>query len=173
MDRFLHLILPTRVCKEPAVNLACSFLAGLLFGACASIAASDTLFPMMRAVAFGCVSIFGLLSAILLPLLFSAFAVYIGQRWLIFLIAFVKAFLFAFLGIGIMNAFGSAGWLVRWLLMFSDSFTLPLLWWFWLRAFSDRRTTSLRFAALIAAAAIIIGSFDYTVVSPFAAMLIS
>ena len=173
MDRFVHLILPTHSCKEPSIHLACSFLAGLLSGACVSIAASKSLLPMMLAAANSCVSISGLLSAMLLPLLFSAFAVYIRQNWLLIPIAFVKAFLFAFLGIGVMSAFGNAGWLVRWLLMFSDSLTLPLLWWFWLRAFSSGRTDALRFAALVAVAAVLIGSLDYSVVSPFAAMLIS
>lgn len=72
-----------------------------------------------------------------------------------------------------MSAYGSAGWLVRWLLMFSDILTLPLLCLFWLRAFSHERSQSLCFAAAVGVIAVFIGSLDYTVVSPFAAMLIS
>lgn len=173
LDRFLHLILPSRSCKEPSIYLACSFLTGLISGACIAAAASSSLFPTMRAATPGCVSISGLLLATLLPLLFSAFAVYIRQKWLLIPIAFSKAFLFAFLGVAFMSAFGSAGWLVRWLLMFSDILTLPLLCFFWLRAFSQERSQSLCFAVAVGVIAVFIGSLDYTVVSPFAAMLIS
>lgn len=172
MDRFLHLNLPAWQRKGPGSLLACAWLLGLVSGAVLSIFAGDPLFSMMRAAASSCVSIPGLLSATLLPLLFSAFAVYISKPWLLIPIAFGKAFLFSYLSVGVMIAFGSAGWLIWWLLMFSDSCSLPLLWWFWLKAVSQPRGSLIRRTGFALAAAAVIGSVDYCIVSPFLADLI-
>lgn len=172
MDRFLHLHLPTRLRKGSVSFLAFGWILGLVSGFLFSLYAGDSLSTTMRAAASGCVSIPGLLSAIFLPLLFSAFAVYISQPWLLIPIAFGKAFLFSYLGVGVMAAFGSAGWLIRWLLMFSDSCSLPLLWWYWLRAVSGQRCFAVRNTAAAFAVALIIGSVDYCMVSPVLANLI-
>lgn len=173
MDRFLNFNLPTLRCKGPKVLLACAWFLGLVTGILFSISASDSLFPTMRAAVSGCVSISGLLSAMLLPLLFSAFAVYISQPLLLIPIAFLKALIFSFLGMSIMAAYGSAGWLVRFLLMFSDCMMLPFLWWYWLQAISCPRRAAVRNTALVFVIAVMIGSFDYCVISPFLAKVIS
>ena len=136
------------------------------------MSASDALYPTMRAAVYSRVSISGLLSAMLLPLLFSAFAVYISNTWLLIPIAFSKAFAFAFLGIGILVSFGSAGWLVRLLLMFGDIVMLPVLWWYWQKALTARQNP-LPHCAAAAAFALLIGGLDYCVISPFLANLIS
>lgn len=173
MDLFFRLFWPDHRCRQPVAALACSFTLGLILGACFSVSASETLTPTMRAAATGCVSIPGLLSAMLLPFLFSAFAVYISNQWLLFPIAFCKAFLFAFLSVGLMGAFGSAGWLIRLLLMFGDILSMPLLWWFWIRSLTTRRGPALRCLVPVIALLLAVGSFDYCVISPFAAGLIS
>ena len=152
--------------------LACAWFLGLISGVLISLSASDILFPTMRAAISSCVSISGLLSAILLPLLFSAFAVYVSNYRLLIPIAFMKAFLFSFLGTGILASFGSAGWLIRALLMFSDIAILPLMWWYWLSALSGSENMAARSAAAFLSA-ILIGSLDYCVISPFLANLIS
>lgn len=172
MDRFFNFDLSAWRCKKPIFILACAWFLGLFSGVLFSMSASDSLGSTMRAAAGGCVSISGLLSAILLPLLFSAFAVYIFKPTLLIPIAFLKAFVFAFLGVGILGAYGSAGWLIRLLLMFSDILMLPLLWWYWLRAFSGpkRRVFDTSVAAVYA---LLVGSIDYCVISPFLANLIS
>lgn len=172
MDRYLNFNLPAWRCKKPMFLLACAFLFGLISGVLFSMSASDALFPTMRAAVFGCVSIPGLLSATLLPFLFSAFAVYISCQKLLIPIAFCKAFVFAFVGTGILGAFGSAGWLVRLLLMFSDVASLPLLWWYWQKSLSGSGRF-VRNTAIAAGFALLIGSVDYCVVSPFLANLIS
>lgn len=126
----------------------------------------------MRAAANGRVSITGLLSAFLLPLLFSAFAVYISQPWLLVPVAFGKAFSFSYLAFGVTLAFGSAGWLVRSLLMFSDCLTLPLLWWFWLCCIRASDRDALRSFLVTCTAALMIGCLDYGAVSPLLRNLI-
>lgn len=128
---------------------------------------------MMRAAACACVSITGLLAAIILPFLLSALAVYLQSLRLLPLIAFGKAFLVSFLGLSLLEAFGSAGQLVRWLLMFSDCCSLPLLFWYWLRHISGPGRLTWSGTALVLLVALLIGGFDYCVVSPFLAAVIS
>ena len=102
-----------------------------------------------------------------LPIVIAVLAVFIGQRWLIFPMAFLKAVAFAYVGWSVVITFGSAGWLIRLLLLFSDCASMPLLWGFWNKALvSD-------FDALVPAsvAAVLtilgIGIVDYGVISPF------
>lgn len=173
MDRFLNFNLPTWRCKGPKVILACAWIAGFAGGIFCSFCASNSLFPTMRAAVSGCVSIHGLLSVVLLPLLFSAFAVYISQPWLLIPLAFIKTFVFSFLAVGIMAAYGSAGWLVRSLLMFSDGLMLPVLWWYWSQCLERSCISVWKAWAGVLAFSALIGSVDYCVISPFLANLIS
>lgn len=153
--------------------LASSWFLGLVLGIVFSIAAGDPLVSLMRTAVNSRVSISGLLTAILLPFLLSAFAVLIHESWLLIPIAFFKAFLFSFLGFGVMAAYGSAGWLVRLLLMFSDCCSLPVLFWYWAAHIGGQRNAALPAAVLPLLIAVGIGSFDYYIISPFLAMLIS
>lgn len=173
MGRFLRLNLPTGRCKVSVTFLASSFFLGLCAGSWFSIQAGILIFPTMRTAASCGVSIPGLLSANLLPLLFSAFAVYISQIWLLVPIAFWKAFQFSYVGMGVMAAFGSAGWLIRLLMMFSDILMLGVLWWYWLRALSGRRGCALVVSLVPFSAAVLIASLDYSVISPFLADMIT
>ena len=149
------------------------WFAGLIFGTSASMYTGDSIFPMMRAAVFGGMSISGALSVLLLPLLFSAFAVYIHQTFLLLPIAFCKAFLFSFVAMGLKGVFGSVGWLFSILLLFADGLSLVVLWWFWNRSFISSQSQLLLdfIAALISIAAV--GSADYLFIAPFLADLIS
>lgn len=173
MGRFLNLKLPHFSRKSSLVVLAFSWFLGLLLGVIFSIAAGDSIVSLMRTAVSSHVSISGLLTAILLPFLLSAFAVFICEPWLLFVIAFLKAFAFSYLGLGVMVAYGSAGWLVWLLLMFSDCCSLPLLLWYWIRFISGRKSTVIPVTVVLFFLAVLIGSFDFCVVSPFLATLIS
>ena len=153
--------------------LASSWFLGLVLGIVFSIAAGDPLVSLMRTAVNSRVSISGLLTAILLPFLLSAFAVIFHESWLLILIAFLKAFMFSFVGFGVTVAFRSAGWLVRLLLMFGDCCSLPVLFWYWSRHVGVQESSS--FSAIVVPFALLfcIGSFDFCVVSPFLATLIS
>lgn len=78
----------------------------------------------MSIVLFACVS--------LLPFLCSAVAFRLGRFFLLIPVVCIKAFLFGFSCCLINLLFGDAGWLMRWLLVFTDSFlVIPLLcYWF-------------------------------------------
>lgn len=153
--------------KGPRLLLALAFLGGLLVGAYVHIAAEYDTVSWMRGALDGHVSIVGLLSVIFLPFLFSAFAVYASQRWLLVPIAFCKAVSFAQSACGISVAFGSAGWLLRFLLMFTDILTLPLLVLFWLRYCGGGQKLKWFSVFPYLCAAASIGSVDFFMISPF------
>ena len=149
------------------------WLSGLASGAAASIYAGDSLVSMMRAASVGCVSISGLLSVLVLPLLFSAFAVYIRQIRLLFPIIFIKAFSFSFVSMALDSSFGSAGWLMRILLPFGTSVSLPVLWWFWNRSITSRQNQVLTDFVAALSVISVAAAFDYWLIVPFLADLIS
>lgn len=173
MDRFFYTHFQALRCNESSFHLAFVWISGLISGALCSFAAGCNLVSLMRMAVLGHVSIINLLLFLTLPLFFSAFAVYTSQSWLLIPIAFCKAFLFTYLGFGLMAAFGSAGWLIHLLFMFSDILTLPLLWSYWKKALSGSRSSTLRRTASVLAANVIIGCVDYRFISPFLANLIS
>lgn len=152
--------------------LALFWCIGLLCGCAASRQAEAYLVPLMSAAAAHRVSIVGLLAVLLLPLLFSAFAVFISEPRLLLAAAFLKAFTFGFTAWGITVAFGMAGWLIRSLLLFSDCCMLPFLFWFWLRHISGERAAVRNDLAVCTAVAVLVGSIDFWKVSPFLALLI-
>ena len=173
MGRFLNLKLPLFSRKSCLSVLASSWFLGHVLGIVFSIAAGDSNVSLMRMALNSHVSISGLLTAILLPFLLSAFAVYLHESWLLIPIAFAKAFIFSYIGLGVMTVYGSAGWLVRLLLMFSDCCSLPVLFWYWIRLLSGQRKATIPATAVPVFLVILIGSFDYCIVSPFLTALIS
>ena len=171
MDRFLRLNLSFLCCRTPRTLLALFWAAGLLLGAIFSLSADTLLLPTMRTALFGSMSISGLLASLLLPLLFTAFAVYISQPILILLIAFLKAFLFSFTAMGLLMTFGASAWLIRILLMFSETLTLPLLWWLWMYLLSEN--CMVRYGTIpVGLAIVLFGCVDYTFIGPFLAALL-
>lgn len=172
MARFFHQDLPLWWRKGSAVFLALFWTVGLLFGVSFFFFAGKIFSSLMLGVLYGSVSIVGLLCVTVLPFLFSAFAVYLSEPWLLLLVSFWKAFQFSFVSLSILSCFGSAGWLFRWLLMFSDLISLPVLFWYWSRYISGEQGFSCTESLLILSVCILIGSFDYGYVSPFLAELI-
>lgn len=158
--------------KGSTFFLALSWCLGLISGIVLFLFAGTQILPWMRSTAYGAVSIVGLLCVTLLPFLFSAFAVFISEPWLLLPISYGKAVLFSLISLGILQSFGSAGWLVRLLLMFSDSVSVPLLYCFWHRHISGRRKLAFSEAWNAVSLCILIGSIDYCLVSPFLAQMI-
>lgn len=173
MARFLHYHLPDLWRKGAWFFLAFSWLSGLICGICAFSCAGNSAFSVMRGAFSGSVSIVGLLGVTVLPFLFSAFAVFISKPGLLLVASFGKAFLASYVSLAVMLAFGSAGWLIRWLLCFSSCAAAPLLYWYWLRYISGERKFSGFEVFLLISLLIFIGSLDYCVILPFLAGLIN
>ena len=119
--------------KRMPLAVAFCWFAGLLCGvACCAVSSAEIVTLMHRAVSCPA-SIVGLLNAAMIPFLLSAVFMAFAKPWIIAGICFVKAFLYSFVSIGILMSFGSGGWLLRYLLLFSDCTALPFLVWYWSR----------------------------------------
>ena len=165
MARFLHRFFVWLRRNANAALLAACFLVGFVLGVRMSCGV-DFSVSLMRGAMAGSVSIVSLLCVLLLPLLFSALAVYFSKPRLLYCIAFVKAFAFAFVSAAITSGFASAGWLARWLLMFSDCLSLPLLWMYWLRHVPGRRAFQAADVSVIAGCIGLVGLCDQILVMP-------
>ena len=172
MDRFLHLNFAELWWKRGSRILAFSWFFGLICGVLVSSHAGESFISAMRAAENSCVSIIGLLFAILLPFLFSAFAVFLSCRWLVFPIVFCKGICLSYVSLGVMLSFGNAGWLICLLAGFSDAVAAPLLFWFWMTCFEDNDPLR-RYKCLMTAAIVILaGSVEYSLIQPFLAELL-
>lgn len=152
--------------RSKYILFAC-YILGLLFSFIAASSAGEALLSAMRMVSLSHVSIIGLLCSLLIPVFISAYAVYSNESWIIPILSFLKAFAFGYCAYAIMAAFQTAGWLVCYLVMFSDINLLCVLWWFWLRQYpqGDRRLGTCTMIAV--AAASMIGILDYLLIAPF------
>ncbi len=153
------------------IQFLLTWTAGLCCGGILACQASEPYFLLMRRAANGPVSIIGLLAAVGLPFLAVLFCVYISRPKLIYWICFIKACSFTTTGFGTMAAFGSAGWLVRFLLQFTDTLSLPALCWFALRHLDGDKEGLWADAAVCCISLICLGWIDLSYVSPFLAAL--
>ena len=112
------------------VSLAFSWLLGLVLGAFVPLYATESVLSLMRCALYAPVSIVSLLSAALLPFLCSAIAISASAPAILLCICFLKAFSFSAVSAFVFYTFGSAGWLVRCLFLFSDIATAPLFFSF-------------------------------------------
>lgn len=152
--------------------LAFSWMAGLICGSAVAASAETPLFSLMRGALYAPVSIVGVLCVSVLPILFSAYAVFLSNFALLLPICFTKAFLFSFVSLGISWAFASAGWLMKILLLYSDWTSLPILYWFWLRSLSPYRSVGLWETILAFTLMGLLGSIHFSIISPFLVRLI-
>lgn len=100
------------------------------------------------------------------PLLISAFAARFAIPALMLPVAFVKAFCFSFCSFGFIWAFGSAGWLIRCLYLFTDTFVILFLLWFWARHINGSRKQLCADVYLCISAIIFIGTIDCLIITP-------
>ena len=163
----LHAVI--KWCRSDAALLAFLWTAGLFLGTLAAQFAGPS-FSLMRPSSG--VSIVTPLVAAAFPFLLAAFAVHIHRPKLLLFLCFCKAFCFAFCGCLIWCAYGSAGWLVRFLLMFTDICMVPVLCWFCMRHITGPIISEKRDLAVCIVIAVIVAGIDYFAVSPFLAKLI-
>ena len=158
--------------RVAAVILALTILLGVFVGSICSASADSILLSLMRTGARSRLSIVSSLPVLLLPLICSAIAVFLGHRWLLILIIFLKSFLIGYLCCYIISMLTYSGPLFAVFFLFSDLFSMPVLCWFWFRSISARE---LAFRAVVFTALVISGIviFDCQFVSPFLASLLS
>ena len=123
--------------------------------------------PLMRSVVFQPVSIVGLFICIFLPLILSYFSILFQKPIVLLIVCFVKSVSFAFTFTLVSNVFDMASWLLRLLILFSDSFFLFFLMIFWLKTITDINGSCLKFKYYIfAAIGFLVGITDYFIISP-------
>ena len=147
------------------------WILGIVLGFCYASAATDFTSSLMLSVVDGRLSIIGLLLVLIFPLFISFVIFRFSKPLLLLPILFFKAFSFGCCIFSIAFTFGDAGWLVRWILAFSDSCAVVVLVWFCLKnAAGNKETLKTDFMiSLLSSAAI--GCIDYLCISPFALML--
>lgn len=147
--------------------LALFWTIGLVFGVWSAGFAGDASFLLAHRAVSSSVSAVGLYCCLLLPLFFSAYAVYSSSPWLMFLIAFGKGCSYSWVASTVSAAFGSSGWLVRFFFLFSDSIFLVFLYGFWLLYVTGERKLSGRFCAVLAIAGALVSGVDCWIIVPF------
>ena len=159
--------------RASAVILAFTLICGSAFGAFLSTQTEHASLSLMHTAAESGVSIVSLLCVVLLPFLFTVFAVYIRRFWLVIPICFWKVFSFAYLYCAVLFSYGSSGWLVGILLMFSDILALPVLCWFWMRVLRSGRADWIRNSCGVFLLLSGIVILDSSYLSPYLVFLLS
>lgn len=154
-------------CIPPTYILAASWGVGLLLGIAYGYRGDPSFELLMRTAVSGRMSIVGLTLLLYVPLLLSALAVYLKFPHFLILVCFSKAFLFASCGASLHMTFGSAAWLVRLLLQFSDICALPFFYWFCMRNITGLNERTRPDLLICCIAFAVMGLFDFTVISPF------
>jgi hypothetical protein len=147
--------------------LALFWIIGLVFGVWSFRFSGAASISLARRAVSSSVSAVGLYLCLLLPLLFSAYAVYSSSPWLIFVLAFCKGCAYSWVAAMVSAAFGSSGWLVRFFFLFSDSIFLVFLYGFWAVYVTGERKLSGRVCAMLAIAGAVISGVDCWMIVPF------
>lgn len=160
-------------CRLSVVFLAFCWLSGILFGFFSSRLVSVYLSSLMCSLVCQRVSIVGMLIIFTFPLLLSVVLMHFSARFLLYIFVVFKAFCFSFTFSCIFLSFGSAGWLICFLAMFSNSVLAITLLWFWLRFFLVRSVMVRRDAEICCAVIACTVCVDYFFVAPFLVSLIN
>ena len=119
------------------------------------------------------VSVPGQFCVYFLPFLFTVCAVFAEKRGLIYIIGASKAVLYGFVIQAISAVYGSAGWLVRGVVLFCDSAWMLWLYVFWQRMLSARKCLSIAGVVCGVMLCVVLSALDCCVISPFSACLIN
>lgn len=114
-------------CRFSRYLLAICWFVGVLLGFYAATP-SESNVSAARWFAYGQSAPWHIFLSLCIPVVVSRLAQELSCRWTIFILGFIKAFLFSYSATIIGHCFGSAGWLVRFLLLFSQYMTLPALY---------------------------------------------
>lgn len=165
MARFMHSF-NTSTFRRRNILLAMSWTFGLGSGALAFRYGGDHIVSLMPSLLSSRLSIVGLAASALLPFLFSVFAVYFSAPLLLIVVCFAKAFLFAYISCGIHGCFVEAGWLVHWLALFVDAFSIPVLYLYWQQHISGVRCFRIRTAGVYLALLLLIITLGHRFLGP-------
>ena len=113
-----------------------------------------------------------LLIRVLIPFLICVVGILLDQRWMIYGCAFGKAAVMCFTSLCALSCFGSGGWLIRVLFLFTDTLMCGIWYGFWLEAVSGKRLDISRLLLFCAGGCVIAG-LDLRVISPLLQRIIN
>ena len=141
------------------------WLLGLLLGSFLFYLFGGFFTSLMRTAVICPVSIVASLTGVFFPFLISLYFLRYHRRLWLYILCFLKAVCFSVSFIALSTAFGSAGWLVRALFLFSDTVSCILLLNLCVRI---RQQGSNSNSALLQCAVCLVTVFiDYMYISPF------
>lgn len=155
---------------RPHYIVYCGVCFGILAGCLVAVVADETLSSVMRMALMCPVSIFGLSASLFLPLVLSAFAVYLRKTSVLICIIVLKAFSFSCALTALAALIAAEGEMRILLLMFSDFLMFSVLCWFWLHVLEYGRGCLFRCTLLCLMLLTAIGCTDYWFISPLLAL---
>lgn len=163
----------SRIFAFRTVLISFVWIVGLLFGCHLGLQLTDSgILLMYNAIRFP-FSFASLYFILFLPFILSALFVRLSAPLLSLIVVFIKALSIGCCTCGIMLAYSSAGWLIRFLLLFSDTLIIILLIWFWIRNIAGDGKKLNADVFLSAVFLFIISCVDYFVVSVFLSELLN
>ena len=143
------------------ITFALGFLAGAIV-----VASADCYASLAYRATTVSATAFGVFFRTVFTYLLTALIYKLGRGFL-FLLSFSEAFTFGVAVSAINMSFGSAGWLVCTLMLFSSTITLISWLWFWYRNISGQRCTALRDFVLSLGVASLASIIDLVWISPY------
>ena len=154
------------VCRSQCVLFFFWWILGLLLGSLGSVLDRDSFLPSLCFNADGGVSpAFGLFLLRFLPVMLSI--LFVQKVQLLVLLIFIKAVLFGFVTVSFYFAFGASVWVILILLLFSNLFSTPMLWLFWLGLFSEAGSFWLQRCVLAGVVIFLCSTLDVIYIAPF------
>ena len=120
---------------------------------------------LMRSAFQQPVSIVGLFVCIFLPLIASSYFIQLEKPIFVLIVCFIKSTAYGFSCSLISLVFPNASWLLRFLLLFSDSCFLLVLLFFWLKTFCNPKPLRFETARYYFLIGILVAFVDYSMVS--------
>ena len=154
---------------DPAALLSCIWLLGIFLGLALASFSTDYVAPLLVKIVPSIIYTPIKLLIAILPFLLSVYAVsYTHRNWL-FLICGLKASWFSFCCFLLCMCYGQAGWLACELFMFFEIFTLPCLFFYWVRHLSIQEGFPVHMHIVFFVLVAVIAIVDYRIMTPYAA----
>ena len=161
MISLLHSSFYTFKRKLSTIFLAFSFFLGFFFGILSFIQSGESFSSLMLGSIFSAVSIVDFLTCALLPFLLSSIVVSLRLTGLLHWICFLEAFLYAYVSMFVFSIFPVPDLFYRWIFLFGDAFSLPLLFFYCIRKLTKGTSYTSRWTFLLWSTVIFIHAVEY------------
>lgn len=154
--------------------LAFFWICGIFCGLLLFAATEHNTILWMRRIGETSIGWSSLLFVSLIPFLLSFAAEFLHIFYTIYPLAFFKAMVVAFACSSLFGTFGNAAWMMGFFLLFHDIFSLPILYFNWLRCIRNNKgSCGLGYTLFRVSAVILVYSVDIYVMLPFATSILN